>query len=114
MESDEGTASFKDMSWSEPLTEREVDILRLLSEGLTNHEIAGELGLALDTVKWYNKRIYGKLGVSNRTQAVSHGKTFGLLNSAQQTEVVAPALLRHNLPAQMTSFVGRQHCQDRN
>jgi DNA-binding CsgD family transcriptional regulator len=109
MECENEATNFKHESWSEPLTDREVDILRLLSEGLTNHEIAHELGLALETVKWYNKRIYSKLGVSNRAQAVSHATTLGLLNSARQEQGTALALPRNNLPAQVTSFVGRQH-----
>jgi ATP/maltotriose-dependent transcriptional regulator MalT len=52
----------------DPVSEREVDIFRLLAAGLTNREIARELMLAAETVKWYNKQIYAKLGVSNRTQ----------------------------------------------
>ncbi|MCI0708679.1 MAG: alpha/beta fold hydrolase [Chloroflexi bacterium] len=53
------------------LTEREKEILERLSAGLTDQEIAAELFLSLNTVKWYNRQIYSKLGVSNRTQAIS-------------------------------------------
>jgi pimeloyl-ACP methyl ester carboxylesterase/DNA-binding CsgD family transcriptional regulator len=56
------------------LTEREKEILERLSAGLTDQEIAAELFLSLNTVKWYNRQIYGKLGVSNRTQAISRRK----------------------------------------
>jgi DNA-binding NarL/FixJ family response regulator len=53
----------------EPLTEREIEILQRLSNGLSDQQIADELYLSLNTVKWYNRRIYDKLGVRNRTQA---------------------------------------------
>ena len=55
----------------DPLTEREVEILHLLADGLSNREIAQKLFLTLGTIKWYNKQIYSKLGVHSRTQAVS-------------------------------------------
>jgi LuxR family maltose regulon positive regulatory protein len=58
----------------EPLTERELEILRLISRGLSNREIASELVLTLGTVKWYNRQIYSKLGVHSRTQAVERAK----------------------------------------
>ncbi|MFN8449382.1 MAG: helix-turn-helix transcriptional regulator [Anaerolineae bacterium] len=45
-----------------------MSILRLLTEGLSDREIARQLTLALEAVKWYNKQIYGKLGVRNRTE----------------------------------------------
>ena len=53
----------------EPLTEREQDVLRLMAAGLSNPEIAQELYLSLNTIKTHTRGIYGKLGVSNRTQA---------------------------------------------
>jgi DNA-binding NarL/FixJ family response regulator len=52
------------------LTEREVDILRALAEGLSNAEIAGKVWLSPETVKTHVKSILGKLGVRDRTQAV--------------------------------------------
>ena len=55
-------------SLSEPLTEREREILNCLVGGLSNQEIAVRLHLALRTVKWYNSQIYIKLGVGNRRQ----------------------------------------------
>ncbi len=48
----------------EPLTSREREILGLLADGLTNREIADRLYLSHETIKWYNKQLYGKLGVS--------------------------------------------------
>ncbi len=54
----------------EPLSERELEVLQLIAQGLTNRGIGERLFLALDTVKGHNRKIYGKLGVKNRTQAV--------------------------------------------
>jgi DNA-binding NarL/FixJ family response regulator len=55
---------------SEPLTEREKDVLRLLVQGHSNKEIARHLHIAEETVKTHIKRIYGKLGVQSRAQAI--------------------------------------------
>lgn len=63
----------------EPLTERELEILRLVADGLSNREIADELVLALSTVKWYNNQMYGKLGVNSRTQALVRARELQLL-----------------------------------
>jgi LuxR family maltose regulon positive regulatory protein len=52
------------------LTDREVQILECIAEGLSNKEIGARLHLALDTIKGHNRRIFRKLGVSNRAQAV--------------------------------------------
>jgi predicted ATPase/DNA-binding NarL/FixJ family response regulator len=64
---------------SKLLTGRELDILRLLAEGMSNREIAGELFLAISTVKWYIGEILRKLEAANRTQAVSRARALGLL-----------------------------------
>ncbi|MCA9906651.1 MAG: tetratricopeptide repeat protein, partial [Anaerolineae bacterium] len=53
------------------LNERELEILQLIADGLSNREIAARLYLALGTVKWYINQIYGKLNVTSRTQAVA-------------------------------------------
>ena len=55
---------------SEPLTEREKEVLRLLIQGNANKEIARNLHIAEETVKTHIKRIYGKLGVQSRAQAI--------------------------------------------
>jgi LuxR family maltose regulon positive regulatory protein len=65
----------------EPLSEREIEVLQLIAEGLTNPEIAGRLYLSLNTVKVHTRNIYGKLGVNNRTQAVARGRDLGILPS---------------------------------
>ena len=63
----------------EPLSGRELQVLRLVAAGLSNREIAAELFLAVGTVKKYTSNIYGKLGVNRRTQAVSRAREMELL-----------------------------------
>ena len=62
-----------------PLTQRELEVLRLIMQGLANKEIARRLFVSPDTVKVHSRNIYGKLGVSSRTQAVAKAQTLGLL-----------------------------------
>jgi ATP/maltotriose-dependent transcriptional regulator MalT len=66
-------------SFNEPLSERELEVLRLLASGASNQEIAAELSIALTTARKHVSNIIGKLGVANRTQAVARGRDFGLL-----------------------------------
>lgn len=63
----------------DPLSERELEVLQLVAEGLSNREIAERLFLALDTVKGHNRRIYGKLQVQRRTEAVARARELGLI-----------------------------------
>ena len=63
----------------EPLSQREIELLRLIAEGLSNQEIARRLFISLPTVKWHTSNIYGKLGVKNRTQAVAEARALGIL-----------------------------------
>ena len=63
----------------EPLSEREIEVLQRIAEGLSNQEIAQRLFLSLATVKWHTSNIYGKLGVKNRTQAVAKARSLGIL-----------------------------------
>ena len=63
----------------DPLTEREMEVLPLLSEGLSNKEIAARLIVAPSTVKQHRKNIYGKFDVHSRTQAVARGRELALL-----------------------------------
>jgi LuxR family maltose regulon positive regulatory protein len=65
----------------EPLSERELEVLALIAQGLTNREIASRLFLSLNTVKAHTRNIYGKLGVHSRTQAVAKAKALGVLTS---------------------------------
>ncbi|MDQ4075724.1 MAG: response regulator transcription factor, partial [Chloroflexota bacterium] len=64
----------------EPLTDRELEVLHLLAQGLTNRQMAEALSVVLGTVKAHNNRIYGKLGVSNRVQAVARARELGLIS----------------------------------
>jgi LuxR family maltose regulon positive regulatory protein len=63
----------------EPLTDRELEVLRLLAVGASNEEIAGQLVIAVSTVKRHVSNIFGKVSVSNRTQAVARAREIGLL-----------------------------------
>ncbi len=63
----------------EPLTERELEILRLIAAGRSNPEIAESLFLSLNTVKWHAKNLYGKLAVSNRVEAAARAQELELL-----------------------------------
>ena len=63
----------------EPLTDRETEILQLISRGLSNKDIAQKLFLSVSTVKWYTGNIYGKLGVAKRTEAVARARSLGIL-----------------------------------
>jgi len=63
----------------EPLTDREMDVLRLMADGRSNPEIAEELILSVGTVKGYTNKIFGKLAVRNRVEAVTRARELNLL-----------------------------------
>jgi LuxR family maltose regulon positive regulatory protein len=63
----------------EPISEREMDILRLIATGRTNQEIAVILVLAQSTVKWYINNLYSKLGAKSRTHALALAREFELI-----------------------------------
>jgi LuxR family maltose regulon positive regulatory protein len=63
----------------EPLTQRELDILRLIAQGLSNREIGDRLFLAVNTVKGHNRVIFDKLQVGSRTEAIGRARELGLL-----------------------------------
>jgi LuxR family maltose regulon positive regulatory protein len=63
----------------EPLSPRELEVLRLIAQGLSNQEIGERLFLALDTVKGHNRRIFDKLQVQRRTEAIARASELGLL-----------------------------------
>jgi LuxR family transcriptional regulator, maltose regulon positive regulatory protein len=58
----------------DPLTERELEVLQLIAEGLSNYDIAVRLFVGVSTVKTHANRIFGKLGVKSRTQAAAHAR----------------------------------------
>lgn len=64
----------------EALTARELQVLRLLAEGLSNRDIADRLGVSEHTVKFHLSAIFGKLGASTRTDAVRRALRSGLID----------------------------------
>jgi predicted ATPase/DNA-binding CsgD family transcriptional regulator len=89
----------------EPLTIREQEIMNRLAAGLSDQQIAAALFLSFNTVRWYNRQIYSKLGVSNRTQAVARAKEIGLLGGS---DPLLPRLMHGiSLPRPATPFIGR-------
>lgn len=88
---------------ADDLTWREQEILILLAERQTNREIADQLHLAESTIKDYVGKIFSKLYVKNRREAVKRAKDLGLLDHDQEI-LVKP---QTNLPAEPTPFVGR-------
>jgi LuxR family maltose regulon positive regulatory protein len=69
----------REQEWVEQLSKRELEVLQLIAEGLTNPEIGARLYLSPHTIKAHARSIYGKLGVNNRTQAVYRAQSLGLL-----------------------------------
>ena len=63
----------------EPLTDRELEVLRLLAAGRSNQRIAHDLVVALDTVKKHVTHVLGKLVAANRTEAVARARQLGLI-----------------------------------
>jgi predicted ATPase/DNA-binding CsgD family transcriptional regulator len=66
----------------EPLTERELEVLYYLADGMTNQQIAEKLIVSIGTIKAHTHAIFGKLGAENRVQAVSRAREAGLLSPA--------------------------------
>jgi len=97
-------ASSTDFELIGSLNEHERQILALLAEHHSNQEIADTLFLSLNTVKWYARRIYEKLGVSNRRDAAQRAMQLGVL----ETPLSSAGNVPNNLPSPLTSFVGRQ------
>ena len=64
---------------AEPLTGRELEVLRLLAAGRSNQRIAHDLVVALDTVKKHVTHVLGKLGAANRTEAADRARQLGLI-----------------------------------
>lgn len=62
------------------ITPRELEILELIAQGMSNREIAEKLFVSENTVKTHSSRVFDKLGARRRTQAVQLGKEFGLLS----------------------------------
>lgn len=69
------------MDMVETLSKREVEVLQLVAEGLSNKEIASKLFVGLHTIKWHTGNIYGKLNVKSRTQAVAKARLLDIIPS---------------------------------
>ncbi|MBK8934297.1 MAG: helix-turn-helix transcriptional regulator [Chloroflexi bacterium] len=63
----------------DPLSQRELEILKLIAQGLSNRAIGKRLFLALDTIKGHNRKIFDKLQVQSRTEAIARARELGLL-----------------------------------
>jgi DNA-binding NarL/FixJ family response regulator len=75
-----GETSQEETALTEPLTEREREVLRLLGIGFTSGEIALAMGITIGTVKTHVHHIFGKLAVNNRIKAVAKAKSIGLIS----------------------------------
>lgn len=92
----------------ESLTPRELSILRLLGEHQSNKEISAQLHLSINTVKWYARQIFGKLGVDNRRQAIKRAQILGILKKNSEEFIQQPiTYAQGNLPSPLTPFIGR-------
>lgn len=96
-------SSQSDSRLYEPLSKRELEILALIAEGLSNREIADRLVVAHTTVKWYIRQIFNKLAVNSREEAIERASALGLVGAKE----AAPAA-RHSLPAPVKPFIGRE------
>ena len=76
---DAQSLAFRSQPLVEPLSERELEVLRLLGTELTGPEIARQLLVSLNTLRTHTKSIYSKLGVNNRRAAVRRAEEFNLL-----------------------------------
>lgn len=65
----------------EPLSQRELEVLQHIADGLSNREISEKLFLAIDTVKGHNRKIFEKLQVQRRTEAIARARALGLLQA---------------------------------
>lgn len=87
------------------LSDREKVVLRLMADGMSNRDIAAELWLSENTVKWYVQQVYQKLQVRRRTQAVAAARSHGLLAGGDSSaELPSPAAI----PRPLTPLIGRE------
>jgi predicted ATPase/DNA-binding NarL/FixJ family response regulator len=95
----------KTVTATDILNSRESEILRRLAAGLSDQQIADELVLSLNTVKWYNRQIYSKLGVNSRTQAIASAAGHSFPSGGPPVLPSLPA--QYRLPVPTSLFVGR-------
>ena len=89
--------------------ERELEILTLMAAGYSNLEIAGKLFITKETVRWYNKQIYSKIGTSRRTEAIAKAQRLGLIQSETQATHPAATTKTDHLPTISAPFIGRHN-----
>jgi LuxR family maltose regulon positive regulatory protein len=75
----QSTINIQQSEMVEPLSGRELEVLRLVAQGLSNREISERLFLAVNTIKGHNQKIFNKLQVQSRTEAVARARELGLL-----------------------------------
>ncbi len=90
------------------LKDRELEILELMAERLSNREIAERLTIGVETVRWYARHIYSKLHVSGRREAVAKAIELEILNQSGENSSEIVDTYHNNLPQRLSSFVGRQ------
>jgi predicted ATPase/DNA-binding CsgD family transcriptional regulator len=96
----------------ESLSKRAIEILHLLGQGMSDREIADQLIVTVNTVKWYNRQIYSILDVGSRTQAIARARELELLSRDDGNAPTFRIVDRsppHNLPVETTQFIGRRH-----
>ncbi|PKO13425.1 MAG: hypothetical protein CVU39_19675 [Chloroflexi bacterium HGW-Chloroflexi-10] len=76
---EEGNPPLRPPNLAEPLSSRELEVVKLIACGLTNQQIGVQLSLSVNTVKMYTSQLYTKLGVSRRTEAVARARELNLL-----------------------------------
>jgi len=95
---------------SKPLDDlkaREIEILELMADGASNQEIADQLFITKETVRWYNKQIYSKLGTSRRTEAISLAREMGLIGVSTTTGPDSHQTIQYTPPVTTGPFIGR-------
>ncbi|MCA9892194.1 MAG: response regulator transcription factor [Anaerolineae bacterium] len=89
-------SSYSQQPLHESLTNREFEVLHLKAARYSNQEIADRLFLSLNTVKWYVRQLYAKLGAKNRQACIKRARELGLLQTTKK-DVLSP-----NLPTEAT------------
>ena len=85
-----GAGAISALILPEPISDRELEILNLISQGISNREAAEHFVVATSTVKKHLENIYGKLGVHNRTQAVARARELSLLSASFFLPLLSP------------------------
>ena len=87
-----------DRSLPEPLTRREIEVLRLLARGCTNRQIAEAIGISIRTAEGHRANVMGKLGVTSRVELVTYAEQHGLLAEPVATRANPASATRGPVP----------------